>query len=208
MMTAGAWQVRVAVEGALGSGVVSVPVPTLPQATLDMSLPLRALLFALMVLLGAGFVSIVAASAAKPGWSPARRRARAPPSRQDCRRHRDDRRGRDCRARQLVVDSRSIELRAIRVQAARSVNLGGARWTLDAGVARSRMDCHATDGRSGSRSRPPDAPLHRVAVARSPVASPSNRIGTPRSNSGSRTSRRASTTCLRTSCTRAASRRR
>ena len=31
MMTAGAWQVRVAVDGSRGSGVVAVPVPTLPQ---------------------------------------------------------------------------------------------------------------------------------------------------------------------------------
>ena len=83
MMTAGAWQVRVAVDGARGSGVVSVPVPTLPQATLDMSPLLRALLFALMVLLCAGFVSIVAAlgreAGLEPGEAPgprARRRGR------------------------------------------------------------------------------------------------------------------------------------
>jgi hypothetical protein len=61
MMTAGAWQVRVSVDGGLGAGVVSVPVPTLPQATLDMSLPLRALLFGLMLLLCAGFISVIAA---------------------------------------------------------------------------------------------------------------------------------------------------
>jgi hypothetical protein len=83
MMTAGAWQVRVAVDGSRGSGVVAVPVPTLPQATLDMSPTLRALLFALMVLLCAGFVSIIAAwgreAWLEPGESPgprARRRGR------------------------------------------------------------------------------------------------------------------------------------
>jgi hypothetical protein len=83
IMTAGAWQVRVAVDGGLGSGVVSVPVPTLPQATLDMGITLRALLFALMVLLAAGFVSIVAAlgreAGLEPGEAPgprARRRGR------------------------------------------------------------------------------------------------------------------------------------
>jgi hypothetical protein len=83
MMTAGAWQVRVAVDGSRGSGVVAVPVPTLPQATLDMSPALRAGLFALMVLLSAGFVSIVAAlwreAALEPGRTPgrpARRRGR------------------------------------------------------------------------------------------------------------------------------------
>lgn len=83
MMTAGAWQVRVAVDGSRGSGVVAVPVPTLPQATLDMSPTLRALLFALMVLLCAGFVSIIAAlgreAGLEPGEAPgprARRRGR------------------------------------------------------------------------------------------------------------------------------------
>ena len=83
MMTAGAWQVRVAVDGSRGSGVVAVPVPTLPQATLAMSPTLRAGLFALMVLLAAGFVSIVAAlgreAGLEPGETPgsrARRRGR------------------------------------------------------------------------------------------------------------------------------------
>ena len=83
MMTAGAWQVRVTVEGGLGLGVVSVPVPTLPQATLDMGFTLRVSLFALMVLLGAGFVSIIAAlgreAGLEPGQTPgrpARRRGR------------------------------------------------------------------------------------------------------------------------------------
>lgn len=83
MMTAGAWQVRVTVEGDLGSGVVAVPVPTLPQATLDMGLGLRVLLSGLMILLCAGFVSIIAAlgreAALGPGETPgprARRRGR------------------------------------------------------------------------------------------------------------------------------------
>ena len=83
MMSAGAWQVRVAVDGSRGSGVVAVPVPTLPQATLDMTPTRRAILFALMVLLSAGFVSIVAAlgreAGLEPGEAPgprARRRGR------------------------------------------------------------------------------------------------------------------------------------
>jgi hypothetical protein len=83
MMTAGAWQVRVAVNGSRGFGVVAVPVPTLPQATLGMSPALRAVLFALMVLLCAGFVSIIAAlwreAGLEPGETPgprARRRGR------------------------------------------------------------------------------------------------------------------------------------
>jgi hypothetical protein len=83
MMTAGAWQVRVAVEGGLGSGVVSVPVPTLPQATLDMAPSLRILLIGLLLLLCAGFISVVSAlwreAALDPGEAPgprARRRGR------------------------------------------------------------------------------------------------------------------------------------
>ena len=61
MMTAGAWQVRVAITGDRGEGTLSVPVPTLPQATLGMTLAIRALLFALMLLLCAGFIAIIAA---------------------------------------------------------------------------------------------------------------------------------------------------
>ena len=63
MMTAGAWQVRVTVDGDRGRGVLSVPVPTLPQATVEMSWALRGLLFALMVLLCGGFVSIASTMA-------------------------------------------------------------------------------------------------------------------------------------------------
>ena len=37
LMSAGAWQVRVAVSGDHGDGTLSVPVPTLPQTTLAMS---------------------------------------------------------------------------------------------------------------------------------------------------------------------------
>ena len=58
MMTAGAWQVRITVDGDRGSGQLSVPVPTLPQATLQMSPALRGLLVGLMLLLCGGFVSI------------------------------------------------------------------------------------------------------------------------------------------------------
>jgi len=83
MMTAGAWQVRVTVDGDRGSGSVSVPVPTLPQATREMGRALLALLLALMVLLCAGFVSIASTTAREatlaPGEVPgprARRRGR------------------------------------------------------------------------------------------------------------------------------------
>jgi hypothetical protein len=67
MMSAGAWQVRVAVSGDLGQGTLSVPVPTLPQATLAMTRSLRALLFVFMFVLCGGFISIVAAIARETG---------------------------------------------------------------------------------------------------------------------------------------------
>jgi hypothetical protein len=70
MMEAGAWQVRVSVDGSLGPGVLSVPVPTLPQATLEMGPGLKVMLFALMVLLCAGFISIVAALGREAGLAP------------------------------------------------------------------------------------------------------------------------------------------
>jgi hypothetical protein len=63
MMTAGAWQVRITANGSRGSGHLSVPVPTLPQATLAMSRTVGALLATLMVLLCSGFVAVVAAIA-------------------------------------------------------------------------------------------------------------------------------------------------
>ncbi len=63
LMSAGAWQVRVTVAGDRGDGTLSVPVPTLPQSTLAMSRSLRAMLFALMLLLAAGFVGITSALA-------------------------------------------------------------------------------------------------------------------------------------------------
>jgi hypothetical protein len=62
MMTAGAWQVRITVDGDLGRGVLVVPVPTLPQTTLEMSRPLRLMLAALMAILAAGFIGIVTAA--------------------------------------------------------------------------------------------------------------------------------------------------
>jgi hypothetical protein len=70
MMGAGAWQVRVSVTGDNGEGTLSVPVPTLPQSTLDMSLTLRAMLFVLMLLLAAGFVGIVSALAREARLAP------------------------------------------------------------------------------------------------------------------------------------------
>ena len=68
---AGAWQVRVAVTGDRGPGQLSVPVPTLPKATLEMSRPLAALLIGLLALLAAGMVAIVSAVAREAGIEPA-----------------------------------------------------------------------------------------------------------------------------------------
>ena len=62
-MGAGAWQVRITVNGDRGEGTMSVPVPTLPQSTLAMSPALRGILFVFMLLLGAGMVGIVSAMA-------------------------------------------------------------------------------------------------------------------------------------------------
>ena len=70
MMEAGAWQVRVAARGARGDGQIAVPVPTLPSATLGMANGLKALLVALMLILGGGFVAIVATIAREAGLEP------------------------------------------------------------------------------------------------------------------------------------------
>jgi hypothetical protein len=83
MMSAGAWQVRVAVSGDRGAGQLAVPVPTLPRSTLAMTTALRVLLAGLMCLLCAGFVALIATTAREatllPGETPgpaARRRGR------------------------------------------------------------------------------------------------------------------------------------
>jgi hypothetical protein len=70
MMTAGAWQVRVAVSGDRGSGQLAVPVPALPKATLAMSRPVGAMLAGLLFVLCAGAVAIVAAIAREAGLEP------------------------------------------------------------------------------------------------------------------------------------------
>jgi hypothetical protein len=63
LMSAGAWQVRVAVSGDHGDGMLSVPVPTLPQTTLAMSSALGVTISIFALLLGAGFIAIVSAMA-------------------------------------------------------------------------------------------------------------------------------------------------
>lgn len=80
LMTAGAWQVRVTATGSSGSGVLPVPVPTLPQATLAMTVGLRALLVGFMLLLAGGFVAFVSAmvreARLEPGTAPGPRERR------------------------------------------------------------------------------------------------------------------------------------
>jgi hypothetical protein len=70
MMTAGAWQVRVTVNGSRGEGQLSVPVPTFPKATLEMAWALRLLLFGFMLLLATGIVAIAASIAREAGLDP------------------------------------------------------------------------------------------------------------------------------------------
>jgi hypothetical protein len=76
MMTAGAWQIRIAVAGERGPGNLAVPVPALPKSTLAMGPARRMLLASLMLLLCAGFVAIVATMAREamlpPGEAPGR----------------------------------------------------------------------------------------------------------------------------------------
>jgi len=67
LMTAGAWQIRVSVEGEQGTGMLAVPVPTLPQATTVMGGGLGALLSGLMLILCVGMISIVSAMAREAG---------------------------------------------------------------------------------------------------------------------------------------------
>ena len=70
MMTAGAWQVRLSIDGDRGRGDLSIPVPTLPKSTLGMGRALGVLLFLCMLVLGVGFVSIVSAMAREARLGP------------------------------------------------------------------------------------------------------------------------------------------
>ncbi|MBK5295397.1 MAG: hypothetical protein JJE04_27435, partial [Acidobacteriia bacterium] len=80
MMATGSWQVRVQVQGPRGAGELSVPVPAVASRTNGMDSVIGAVLFALMLLLSAGMVSIIGAavreSQLEPGAEagPARRR--------------------------------------------------------------------------------------------------------------------------------------
>jgi hypothetical protein len=74
LMSVGEWQVRIHVDGDQGAGDLSVPVPALPTRTRTMQSGMGALLFALMLMLAVGIVSIVGAGVREgqlePGQSP------------------------------------------------------------------------------------------------------------------------------------------
>ena len=63
LMESGAWEIRVEVDGAQGKGKLAVPVPAYAIRTLPMQRSLGALLFALMLFLSVGIVSIAGAAA-------------------------------------------------------------------------------------------------------------------------------------------------
>jgi len=75
LMEGGSLQVRIQADGGRGKGEVSVPVPSTAQRVLPMQRGLGLMLFALMVLLAGGLVSIAGAAAREgelePGVSPA-----------------------------------------------------------------------------------------------------------------------------------------
>jgi hypothetical protein len=62
LMASGSWQVRIEAEGDKGSGTIAVPVPAAARNTLPMERGLGAMLFGLMTLLVAAFVSVVGAA--------------------------------------------------------------------------------------------------------------------------------------------------
>jgi hypothetical protein len=78
LMSVGAWQVRIHVDGDKGAGELSVPVPALPTRTRTMQTGIGALLFALMLLLAVGIVSIVGAGVREGQLDPG---LEAPPAR-------------------------------------------------------------------------------------------------------------------------------
>ncbi|MFZ3331587.1 MAG: hypothetical protein WA197_13210 [Candidatus Acidiferrales bacterium] len=62
LMESGSWQIRVQVDGAQGSGELSLPVPAAARSTLPMQKSLGVLLFALMVLLVSAIIAIAGAA--------------------------------------------------------------------------------------------------------------------------------------------------
>jgi hypothetical protein len=77
MMGFGSWQVRIQADGAQGKGEVSIPVPALAVRSATMQKGLGAGLFALMLVLAVGIVSIVGAGVREaqldPGVAPSQK---------------------------------------------------------------------------------------------------------------------------------------
>jgi hypothetical protein len=71
LMESGAWEIRAQVTGPKGVGKLAVPVPAYARRTLPMQWSLGALLFALMLLLSIGIVSIAGAAAREGVLTPA-----------------------------------------------------------------------------------------------------------------------------------------
>ncbi len=78
MMTTGAWQVRITVDGDAGSGQVSVPVDALASRTLRLDGPRALLLLPLGLFLVFGFIAIIGASVGQAQADPGQP---TPPSR-------------------------------------------------------------------------------------------------------------------------------
>jgi hypothetical protein len=71
LMESGAWEIRAEVTGQRGVGKLAVPVPAYARRTLPMQRSLGALLFALMLFLSVGIVSIAGAAAREGVLDPA-----------------------------------------------------------------------------------------------------------------------------------------
>ncbi len=71
LMQSGAWEIRVEVAGPKGVGKLAIPVPAYARRTLPMQRSLGALLFALMLLLSVGIVSIAGAATREGVLAPA-----------------------------------------------------------------------------------------------------------------------------------------
>ena len=71
LMESGSWEVRIELSGPQGIGKLAVPVPAFARRTLPMQKALGALLFALMLLLSIGIISIAGAAAREGGLSAA-----------------------------------------------------------------------------------------------------------------------------------------
>ncbi|MGA7400304.1 MAG: hypothetical protein WCC99_14065 [Candidatus Sulfotelmatobacter sp.] len=70
LMESGSWEIRVEASGPQGIGKLAVPVPAYARRILPMQKALGTLLFALMVALGVGIISIAGAAAREGGLAP------------------------------------------------------------------------------------------------------------------------------------------